>query len=365
MVKPEQLLLLHAIIEKSDRSALDYFTEWDRSSDNMDQVEGDTFRVLPLLYKRLSKTGRSIHQLNRLKGIYRLSWYRNTLLFHKALQVLAELEQMSVPVILLKGIALVTAYYEDIGARLMKDVDFLVREEDFDKTLRFLKKKGWKSKYGVLLSKPAKHIHSVDLTNQEGCDLDVHWRAFYQCPWDGADDSLWENTEELVFQGLAIRILNPTQQILHICAHGVQWNEISSIRWIVDVIKILERRSNSVDWQLLVSESSARNLCLTMLHTLSYLKSEFQTDIPDDVLESLKKVPKNVQEIHLFNVLTSPPSLGNIIRKKWLIHSSSMGKACFWKKAFLFPGFLRNDFYQEASFVRDRIKKWLIRRPSI
>jgi hypothetical protein len=363
MVKTDELLLLHAILEKEDSKALEYYTQW-AALVNLNHVEGGSFRLLPLLYKRIAKIGETVPHIARLKGIYLQSLYKNSLLFHRFFSILAELEKMGIRVILLKGIALAAAYYEDVGSRPMNDVDLLVREEDAGKTLRFLKAQGWQSTLGSNLSKPAKHIHSLDLRNQEGLELDVHWRVFYQCSWDGADLELWDQTEDFAFKGANIRILNPTQQILHHCAHGICWNAISSIRWIVDVMKILEKRGSSVNWELLVSDASARNISLTMLHSLSFLKSEFHADIPVDVLNRLNQLPKDSQEIHLFEVLTSPPSPVNIIRKKWLIHSYSLGSAPFWRKAALFPNFLRKAFYQVPFYVQKRIRKKLASRHS-
>ena len=360
MVEPEHLLLLHAILEKNDSTALDYFTRWSRSIDNMNNVDGGSFHLLPLLYKKLSSIAEPIPYLKQLKGIYRLSLIRNSLLFHKAFSIFEELKKIDVPVIMIKSGALAAAYYEDVGAKMMSDVDFLVREEDFEKTLRFLKERGWYSKYGWLLNRPAKFIHSLCLTNSEGFDLDVHWRAFYQCPWDSADLALWDHTEKVVFQGETIRILNTTQQMLHNCAQGVPWNAVPSIHWIVDVMKILEKRSGSINWAFLISESSARNLSLTMWHTLNFLNSEFHADISDEVLESLKQLPKDIREIRLFDILTSPTGFGNNLRKKWIIHSFGMGRVSNTKKLLLFTDFLRKDFYQKPAYLRERIKKWFI-----
>jgi len=45
MVKPEEFLLLHAILKKNDSTALAYFTEWTQFVDNMDKVEGGSFSV--------------------------------------------------------------------------------------------------------------------------------------------------------------------------------------------------------------------------------------------------------------------------------------------------------------------------------
>lgn len=355
MVKPEELLLLRAVLEKSDRDALSFYKDWLRIV-GFDKLDGGCFRLLPLLYKRFSEKGQPVPDLNKLKSAYRHALYRNSMLFHKAFEVLAELEKLGVPVVLLKGSALVAAYYEDVGARPMSDVDFLVQEKDVKKTLNLLYALGWKNKEGPPLRGSVRHIHSVDMLNGEGYGLDVHWRAFYQCPWDGADVVLWEQTEKVVFKGATIRILNPAQQILHNCAHGVRWNAVSPTRWIVDVIKILEKKAGFINWESLISEASARKISYTIHYGLSFLKSEFNADIPENVLVKLNEVPKDTREIRFFKVLTSPPSPGNIFTKKWLVHSNSMGNASFWEKAAFFPFFLSKALYQVPPYVRRRMR---------
>ena len=309
----------------------------------------------PSYIKDSPETGATVPQLNKLKGIYRQSLYQNSMLFHKAFALLAELAKMNVPFIVLKGAALVAAYYEDIGARPMSDVDFLIREEDVERTLRYLSAQGWEHKDGFAPKKAVKHIHSLDLQNREGCALDVHWRVFYHCAWEGAEQSLWEQTEEIVFKGLTVRILNPTEQVLHNCAHGVRWNALSSIRWVVDVLKILEKRPGEINWDLLVVRAKERKISLTMQHALGFLKSGFHADIPEDVLNALAETPKDRQEIHLYRVLISEPSFVNSVYKKWLVHSYSLGDLPFWKKAALFPGFATEAFYQLTSYIRKRI----------
>lgn len=147
MVKPEELLLLRAVLEKSDRDALSFYKDWLRIV-GFDKLDGGCFRLLPLLYKRFSEKGQPVPDLNKLKSAYRHALYRNSMLFHKAFEVLAELEKLGVPVVLLKGSALVAAYYEDVGARPMSDVDFLVQEKDVKKTLNLLYALGWKNKEG-------------------------------------------------------------------------------------------------------------------------------------------------------------------------------------------------------------------------
>ncbi|MCF8055640.1 MAG: nucleotidyltransferase family protein [Desulfocapsa sp.] len=361
MVQSDELLLLHAILEKSDSRAIEYYKKWITIT-NLDDIEGGSFRLLPLLYKRLSKTGQEIPHIEKLKGVYRQNLYKNSLLFHKFLSILVELEKREIPVIVLKGIALIAAYYEDTGIRPMSDADFLVPEEDVKRTLKYFKEQGWQERNGSWLDKPVKHIHSLDLISPDHYEMDIHWRAFYQCPWDRADEELWKQTEEVSFKGFKIKILNPTQQILHNCAHGLRWNAISSIRWTVDVLTVMKKRSDAIDWAMLVSEAASRNLSLTMSYALSFLKNEFDAPVPGEVLNQLDRLPKDSQEIRFFRVLTSPPNLRNRIYKKWLMHSNSMGDASFLIKAAAFPDFISKAFYQVPFYIRKRIRQRKIQR---
>lgn len=363
MVKPDELLLLHAILEQSDSTAIEYYKKW-MSIINLDDVEGGSFRLLPLLYKRLSKTGQDLAHLEKLKGIYRQSFYKNTLLFHKFLTILAELEKREIPVMVLKGVALAAAYYKDTGMRPMSDADLFIREVDVQRTLKYFKEQGWQERNGSWLDKPVKHIHSLDLISPDHYEMDIHWRAFYQCSWDGADEGLWKQTEDVSFKGVKVKILNPTQQILHNCAHGVRWNAISSIRWIVDVLTVLKLRSDAIDWEMLVSETASRNLSLTMFYALNYLKNEFDAPVPDDALNHLDRLPRDSREIRFFRVLTAPPNLRNRVYKKWLVHSYSMGDVSFLRKAAAFPDFVAKAFYQVPFYIRKRIRERKIQRHS-
>lgn len=340
MVNPEELLLLHAILEKNDSKSIAYYMQWTEAVE-FDKVEGGSFRLLPLLYKRLALIDETVPHLNKLKGIYRHYLYRNSLLFYKTFSEVAELEKMGIPVILLKGTALIAAYYKDIGARPMDDIDLLVREQDVEKTLQFLIESGWQRKFSSSVSKPVKHTHAISLLNQEGQGLDIHWRAFHECLCEEADLSLWKQFETITFKGLNIKILNPTLQLMHNCSHGIRWNPISSIRWIVDVLLIIEKRIDEIDWELLVSESVARRITLIMLHTLGFLKVHFNADIPEKVLDRLSALPKDDQEYHLLQTMTSPPSFMNNIHRIWLKHSYSIRTATFGEKAASFPVFLK------------------------
>jgi len=67
--------------------------------------------------------------MGMLTGAYRRSWYRNQFLFDAAAKLIDQLAAAGVPVLVIKGAALCTLHYRDIGARPMDDVDMLVAPE--------------------------------------------------------------------------------------------------------------------------------------------------------------------------------------------------------------------------------------------
>jgi hypothetical protein len=103
-----------------------------------------------------------------------------------------------------------------------------------------------------------------------------------------------------------------------------------------------------------------------MLHALSFLNSKFNAHIPENVLNRLAALPKDPQELRLFQILTSPPRFGNMSHR-WLIHSYSMGSASFWKRAAFFPDFLKNvwelqSVHQLPFYILKRIWQKLAQR---
>ena len=112
---PAQLLLLRAALWRGE-DALAAWTEWAAHAD-LDRLDEGSHRLLPLVYTNLHALGLAHPWLNRLKGLKRRTWYENRLLFHHMLPVAQAFESAAIKTLALKGPALATLYYPDLGAR--------------------------------------------------------------------------------------------------------------------------------------------------------------------------------------------------------------------------------------------------------
>ncbi len=133
-------------------------------------------------------------------------------------QIAALLEEESIPYVILKG-ATSASYYADPGARMMGDVDFLVRPVDMERTVVAMKRAGYRQK-------PESDDHHSHLTFvKDGVVFEVHFRfSESQNPGEEMDeltDPLIEGAVELALpDGMGtVRSLSPAHHGLIMLLH--------------------------------------------------------------------------------------------------------------------------------------------------
>jgi len=79
--EPAQILLLQAALGQGPEAA----TAWERweRENGLDRPDEGSYRLLPLVYRNLSRRGFSGPRWNILRGIHRNAWSKNQLLFHQ------------------------------------------------------------------------------------------------------------------------------------------------------------------------------------------------------------------------------------------------------------------------------------------
>jgi hypothetical protein len=285
-----QELLLQAALLQGKRS-FESWAEWE-SSAGVDHLDEGSYRMLPLLYWNLHAQGIDHPLMNRLKGVHRRAWYENQILFHEMAPILEGFHKAGIRTMLLKGAALALRHYENQGLRPMRDIDILVPEEQAAPAIQLLKE----SKWVPITPVPAAfsesfqcYRHSIAFENASGRQMDLHWHVLYWCRRRGADREFWEDSVPMKFQDLPVRSLNPTDQFLHVCVHGIEWNDIPPMRWVADAMTIL-RTSRDIDWDRFVQQTRKRRLALPLKDALNYLHAVFDAPIPQAVLTALREM---------------------------------------------------------------------------
>lgn len=271
--------------------------------------------ILPILYERLRQEDLNAPLMPVLKGVKRHTWYNNRRLFHHGGEAVRLLKHAGIDVMLLKGAAMVVAYYHDDSIRPMEDLDILVRYHHRISAVRLLMEHGWEVDYPPHYTENKireglyKITKSIDLVNKKGIHLDLHWNLTHYCLGDVTDNDFWEASDECKFEGQLVKVLNPADQLLHILVHGAPWSTISPIRWIPDAVTVLNLHPD-LDWDRLISQAKQRSLAFMVRNALRHLDGYFHGLVPARVLSSLGRIaPMVVERIEYWN-FTRPGSKG-------------------------------------------------------
>jgi hypothetical protein len=320
----EQELLLRASLLPG-REAVDAWQGWGSSAD-IDLLDQGSFRLLPLLYRNLSRHEVKEPLLGRLKGVYRATWYKNQMLFHTAAGFLRSLHRAGIPVMILKGAALATMYYRDAGLRAMDDFDFLVPTEQALQAIDLLVGLGWKpvpwrqtfnEEYLTVL-------HAHQFNDGTGYGFDLHWHMLSDGCYAGADEDFWNGAIRTEIHDAPVYALNAADELLHTCVHGTRWSPVPPLRWLADAMIIVRDAQSEIDWSRLVWLAQGRRLILPVRQTLDYLRTKLDAPIPPSVLEDFQQAPVSRAEYTEHERITRSPGLLGQLPAKWYRYRRSV-----------------------------------------
>jgi hypothetical protein len=311
----QQELLLKAALREGPVS-LAAWEQW-RAHVDPEQLDYDSHRLLPLLYSVLQRQGISDSQMGRFKGVYRRTWYDNTLRLRAAAAVLQALHDEGISTMLLKGAALTLRYYRDVGLRPMDDFDVLVPTHQGLAAIEVLKGLGWIPLFepvGVTEAEALEIGHAYPFRNARRQEVDLHWHVYYQRVAPTADSELWAAAHPFALSGAPTHILAPADQLLHVCVHGTQrawWSEerAPNLRWVADAMMILRNAPEALDWNRLSAQAERLRFVLPLREALGYLHDHFEAPIPASVLARIRTMPVPLAERIAERARTSPPML--------------------------------------------------------
>jgi hypothetical protein len=340
----KQFLLLKAALF-SGKMSLENWEKW-CAIENLDAIDGASFRLIPLLHKNLEKYNIKTLEQERLKGISRFHWCKNQILIKAMHSLLSTLRCAGVDVLLLKGGALIFQYYHSPALRPMSDFDFMVPKNQLSKALSIMQGSGWASVDSMMLDDPQVQStrHSQSFVDSNGNECDLHWTPLREATWKNAEAHFWDTSERLDLPGYNVRVLGPTEHLLHTIVHGGHYNVLPPIRWISDAWIILENDAERIDWDRLLYLGK-KYLCATSLrYGLLYLASEFKVEVPPSILLRLEQQIPRLQERIEHRCVThivSSYRLDLLLLKAWFRHCKQQHGKSIVSRIITFPSFLR------------------------
>ncbi|MFY9852648.1 MAG: nucleotidyltransferase family protein [Terracidiphilus sp.] len=301
----EQRQILRAALQPGPE-AREEAIEWLPRAD-IETMGFDSLRLMPQLYERLRMEGIDTPLLPRLNGLKKHAWSKNNLLLRRANDAIRALQQAGIDVMAIKGIALIVAYYRDYSLRPMYDADLLVPHQHARAACQILARHGWTNEFvnpenPHLIEQAFQYLHAAHQFDPLGRDLDLHWNLLAYRLGPGVDDDFWAGSGEAVLGGQKVRILNPADQLLHICVHGT---DSPPIRWIPDALAVL-RRTSDLNWDRLLAQAHKKNLTLMISRALEHVQRDFADHVPAEVLTDLHRSRVSIFERYEYWQLSGP-----------------------------------------------------------
>jgi hypothetical protein len=158
-----------------------------------------------------------------------------------------------------------------------------------------------------------------------------------------ADDDLWDASIPVACGDAESRALSPADQLLHVCAHAMEWNAIAPMRWIADAMAVLSATAD-FDWDRVLVQARRRRLVLTLQTMLPYLRRLVEAPVPDRVINELRDLPVTQAERGWMKIRTrgiSRLTVRDLLRVRFGLYQRSAFSARFRPAILGFPRYMQ------------------------
>jgi Uncharacterised nucleotidyltransferase len=233
--------------------------------------------------------------MGRLKGVYRMSWYGNQVLFDNVRSIVSALEERGITTLLLEGVSLVLSYYRNPAVRPMAAIDIAVSPRQVRGSIAAIEAFGWQ-RNAIPSAEDLRYRHCIQFTDRDGHALGLHWHFLYEACNDEADAFFWSSVIPLDVGGVPTLQLDPTAMLVHVILRGIQWNADRTRQWIPDALSILRYESGRLDWDRMIAFAQAQRLTYRLSLGLGYLTERHNAPVPREVLTRLRQIGTSLVE---------------------------------------------------------------------
>jgi putative nucleotidyltransferase-like protein len=211
----------------------------------------------------------------------------NLLLRHELARVLDAFGRASIDVMPLKGPVLADELYPDPFLRSTEDLDLLVRDTDVAASERILHGLGYRR-----LPPPEQgagyHTGFVsDGAGAPGVVAELHHDVGEAHVSRPDVRALWAAASRGAWAGQPIRQMALVDLVVYLCFHAAK-DGLASVRALLDVALLLERRCDEITWDELAVRATAAHLVGPVYLALRESRALLGAPVPDAVLQALR-----------------------------------------------------------------------------
>jgi hypothetical protein len=281
--------------------------------------EAETAGLLPTLHEAWRLTPNAPipdDTVQQMRRAYLQTALNNTLILSELTRVLRRFNQQGIPIILLKGAALLHTAYKNPALRPMFDLDLLIP---------FSHLAAAEAQLAQLEFAPGQPPHFVDesglcwnerLFHKEELTLfvlELHWRLL-DIPYYAAEfelDYLWRRSRPITVNGQPARTLGLEDQLLHLCSHNYYHHGGRLGQVNADLAALITAHGDEIDWSFFLKKTAAADLSLVVRETLCTAVDHWFLSLPPDATAAIRRLRPRARE-HFFAYCQRSDSLKHI-----------------------------------------------------
>lgn len=219
-----------------------------------------------------------------LKNAYLLNFVKNILLKREFMHINRKFRESGIIAAPIKGMALLYDVYDDPGLRQLADIDILVKNEYLKKSEHILMNLGYELALGRF-SKRYYCNHHCHLPFRNKYLVELHWNLSVSQPNRIVIPELWQRLRNIESEENIITLLSPEDTILSIALHLRRFNRPFSLKYIVDIYKIIEKYKEKLDWYYILKCARTNRLFSLIYYTLVSVNIALEYPIRSQIID--------------------------------------------------------------------------------
>ncbi len=257
--------------------------------------------ISPLLYYNLNKISTD-NLVPEKESVYlKKEYYRNLsriiLIYDELEKILTSFNDAGIDVLVLKGAALATTLYPDIGLRPMSDIDILCHENDLSKAKQKL------FELGFAIAPDLKELYEKGLPVENyylkhhphlpqfykkgrGIFLELHWALTSETlPFHINIEEIWSRAVKAKIAGNDVLVMSDEDSLIYHCTHIARHRFSAKLREYCDVSEIA---SLPIDWDDITNVAKKNKLKSPVYYALYFTNILLRTPVSEKFLYQLK-----------------------------------------------------------------------------
>ena len=251
--------------------------------------------IAPLLYWNLNQLnwqGIPDRVRSQLSLAFQANLKHNFLVTSTLVKVYQYLQEHNIDTIPFKGSLLATRIYRNLALRRIRDVDLLVKKEDFLQVKKILIQRGYYP-YDNLNEAQEKlrlqtNYEDALVNSETGIKIDIHWG--FNPPYFACNipiDDIFKRARTIKIGSMECLDLAPEDLLLVLCLNGAKdgWFELQRVCDITEFLKVY----SDLDWQEFWQRANLCNCSRIALLGLELVRMFFAVSLPEDLMQEIAK----------------------------------------------------------------------------